>query len=94
MGEANTEAAMINNLREREVGWVDVEIALDHLQVWGDLAKEVIGIAIGQVTQTQDLSNLSRSKEFPKLPIEVLAMYSREAERLCIPWLEDPNKDK
>jgi hypothetical protein len=37
------------------------------LQVWGDLAEELIGIAIGEVTQAEDLADLAGGQEFAEL---------------------------
>lgn len=59
VSEADTQAAVIYDLGERKIGGVDIVVALDHLQVWRNLAEEVICVAIGQVTQTQDLANLA-----------------------------------
>jgi hypothetical protein len=58
---------MIYDLREREVGGIDIIVALDHLQVRSDLAEEVICIAIGQVTQAEDLADLPGGQEFAEL---------------------------
>lgn len=60
MSEADAQTAVSDDLGEREVGGVDVVVALDHLQVWGDLAEELIGLAVGQVAQTEDLADLAR----------------------------------
>lgn len=51
VGESDPQAAMVHDLRERKVGRVDIVVALDHLQVWGYIAEEVIGLAVGQVSQ-------------------------------------------
>lgn len=65
--EANAQATMVDNLGEREVRGVDIEITFDHLQVGGYLAEEVIGLAVGQVAQTKDLTDLSGCKELAEL---------------------------
>lgn len=64
---ADAQAAVIHDLGEREVGGVDIVVTLDHLQVWSDLAEELICFAIGQVSQTEDLADLSGCKEFAEL---------------------------
>jgi hypothetical protein len=58
---------MVDNLGQGKVGRVDIEIALDHLQVRGDLAKKVIGLAVGQVTETKGLADLAGSEELAEL---------------------------
>lgn len=67
MCEANAQAAMVDNLGEREVRGVDIEVTFDHLQVGGYLAEEVIGLAVGEITQTKDLTDLSGCEELPEL---------------------------
>lgn len=67
MREADAQAAVINDFGERQVGGVDIVVASDHLQVRRYLAKEVIGLAIGQVAQAENLANLSGRQEFAKL---------------------------
>jgi hypothetical protein len=59
VSEADAQATVIYDLGERKIGGVDIVVALDHLQVWRDLAEEVICIAIGQVTQAEDLADLA-----------------------------------
>lgn len=49
MGEADAEAAMDDDLGEREIGRVDVEVSLDELQVGGDAAEELEGLPVGEV---------------------------------------------
>lgn len=65
--KADAQAPVIHDLGEREVGGVDIIVALDHLQVRGDLAEELICFAIGQVSQAEDLADLSWGEEFAEL---------------------------
>lgn len=58
---------MGHNLRESEVGRVNIKVPLDHLQVRGYLAEEIICLAIGQVAQAQGLADLSGRQEFAEL---------------------------
>jgi hypothetical protein len=58
---------MVDNLGQRKVGRVDIEIALDHLQVRGYLAEEVIGLAVRQVTETKGLADLAGGEELAEL---------------------------
>jgi hypothetical protein len=58
---------MVDNLGQGKVGRVDIEIALDHLQVRGYLAEEVIGLAVGQVTETKGLADLAGGEELAEL---------------------------
>lgn len=59
VSEADAQGAVIHDLGERKVGGIDIVVALDHLKVWRNLAEEVICIAIGQVTQAEDLADLA-----------------------------------
>lgn len=67
MGEADAEAAVGDDLGERQVGRVDVEIALHQLQVGGHLAEKLERMAVGQVAQAQDLADLAGRQELPEL---------------------------
>lgn len=58
---------MVHNFGERKVGRVDIVVTLDHLQVWGYLAEEIIGLAVSQVAQTKGLADLARGQEFAEL---------------------------
>lgn len=67
MSKPDAQAAVIYDLGEREVGRVNIVVALDHLKVRGYLAEELICIAIGQVTQAEDLADLAGGQEFAEL---------------------------
>lgn len=67
VSETDAQAAVIYDLGEREVGGVNIVVTLDHLQVWGNLAEELIGIAIGEVSQAEDLADLAGGQEFAEL---------------------------
>lgn len=67
MGKADTQAAMGNDFGEREIGRVDIEVALDQLEVWGDLAEEFEGVAVREVAETEDLADFTGSEEFFEL---------------------------
>lgn len=67
MSKADAQAAMVYDLGEREVGGVDIVVALDHLQVRGDLTEKLICLAVGQVTQAEDLADLSGCEELAEL---------------------------
>lgn len=67
VSKADAQATVIYDLGKRQVGGVDIVVALDHLQVRGDLAEELICIAIGQVTQAEDLADLAGGQEFAEL---------------------------
>lgn len=58
---------MVHDLGEWEVGRVDIVIALDHLQVRGYLAEEIIGLAVSQIAQTKGLADLAGGQEFAEL---------------------------
>lgn len=48
-------------------GGVAVEISLDYVQVRCYGAEPVVGCAVGQVAQAEDLANLPRGEEFFEL---------------------------
>lgn len=52
MSEADAQRAVGDDLGEGEVGRLDIEVALDDLQVGSDAAQEVVGILVGKVTET------------------------------------------
>lgn len=58
---------MVHDLGEWEIGRVDIVVTLDHLEVWGYLAKEIIGLAVSQVAQTKGLADFAGSQEFAEL---------------------------
>ena len=49
MGKPNPETAVGHNLGERKIRRVDIEIALDELQIGGNLTEEFEGVAVSQV---------------------------------------------
>lgn len=57
MSKTDPQATVCHDFREREVGGIDIEISFDQLQIGGDLAEELEGIAIRQITQTEDLAD-------------------------------------
>lgn len=58
---------MFDDLGEGKVWRINIKVTLDHLQVWGYITEEVIGFAIGQVSQAKGLADLARSQEFAEL---------------------------
>ncbi len=52
MGEADAQLAVRHDLRQRQVGRVHVEVALDHLQVGRDGPEELIRLLVRQVAET------------------------------------------
>lgn len=91
MGEANAKTTVGNDLGEREVGRIDVEITLDQLQIGGDLAEELEGVAIRQVAQTEDLADLAGGEEFAELGCQYSHL-ERCKDRICAPWPADPRR--
>lgn len=70
VGKPNAKATVVHDLREREVRGVNIVVALDHLQVGGYLAEVLIGLAVGEVSQAEDLADLSGSEELAELEVE------------------------
>lgn len=91
MGETNAKTTMGNDLGEREVGRIDVEITLDQLQIGGDLAEEFEGVAIRQVAQTEDLADFARGEEFAELGCQYSHL-ERYKDRIRAPWPADPRR--
>lgn len=65
--EADAEGAMRDDLRHGQVRRVDVEVALDDLQVRRDAAEEVVGRRVGEVAQAEDLADFAGGEEFFEL---------------------------
>lgn len=67
MGEADAQRAVGDDLGEGEVGGLDVEVALDDLQVGGGAAQEVVRVLVGEITETEDLADFARGEELLEL---------------------------
>lgn len=67
MREANAQRAVRDDLGQREVGRLDVKVALDYLQVRRDAAEELVCFAVGNVAEAQDLPYLARREELLEL---------------------------
>lgn len=65
---------MCDNFGQGEVRSIHVKVAFDDLQVWGYLTKEIVGLFVGKIPKTEDLSNLARCQQLLKL--EELAQHS------------------
>jgi len=59
MGESYSEISMDDDLMNRQAGSLDVEVALDNLDIRSDAAEEFVGFFVGEVTETQDLADLA-----------------------------------
>lgn len=68
--EAYAQAAMCDYLRQREVGRLDIEIALDNLQVRCDGAEELVRLLVRDVSQAEDLPYLPRREKLLELRVE------------------------
>lgn len=49
MGETDPQSTMGDHLGQGKIGGVDIEIALDNLQIRSNLAKEVVCFFVGEV---------------------------------------------
>lgn len=58
---------MSDDFRKRKVWRVNIEVAFDNLEIWGNLTEEVVCLLVGQVAQAEDLTYLARGKEFLEL---------------------------
>ena len=58
---------MRNNLRQRQIWSVDIKITLDNLQVRSYLPKEIVGLLVREITQTEDLAYLARGEQLLEL---------------------------
>lgn len=67
MREADAEGTMRDDLRHGKVRRVDVEVALDDLQVRRDVAEEVVGGRVGEVAEAEDLADFAGGEEFLEL---------------------------
>lgn len=67
MGEAYAQGAMCDDLAEREVRCVDVEVALHDLQVRRNGAQPLVRLLRGDVAQAEDLAYLARREELLEL---------------------------
>lgn len=65
--EADAQAAVGDDLRQRQGGGLDVEAALDDLEVWRDGAEVLVGRLIGQVAKAEGLGDLARGEELFEL---------------------------
>ena len=67
VGEAYPQRAMRDDLGEGVVVGLDIEVALDYLQVRRYRAEEIPGLAIGEVAETQYLTDLPWREELLEL---------------------------
>lgn len=65
--EPDLEATVGDDLLERQAGSFDVKVAFHNLYVRGDAAQELVCFFVGEVSETQDLSDLPRREELAKL---------------------------
>jgi hypothetical protein len=65
--EADAQRAVGDDAREREVGRLGVEVALDDLQVGRDGAQELVRVAVGEVAQAEDLADLTGREQLLEL---------------------------
>lgn len=52
---------------EAESGWVNIEVALDELEVGCYRTEELVGFAIGDVAEAENLANFPRRKKLLEL---------------------------
>lgn len=50
MGKANPQSTMGDDLGQRKVGGIDIEIALDDLQIRSDLTEELVCFFVREVS--------------------------------------------
>jgi hypothetical protein len=65
--EADAQSAMGDDLGEGQGSGLDIEAALDDLEVGGDGAEVLVCVLVGQVAQAQSLANLARGEELLEL---------------------------
>lgn len=65
--EADAQGAVGDDLREGQGGGLDVEAALDDLEVGRDGAEVLVGRLVGQVSQAEGLGDFARGKELFEL---------------------------
>lgn len=65
--EADAQAAVGDDLREGEGGGLDVEAALDDLEVRRDGAEVLVRRLVGQVAEAEGLRDLARGEELFEL---------------------------
>lgn len=65
--EADADAAVGHHLGDGEGGGLDIEAALDDLEVGGYCSQVFVGVSIGEVAEAYCLSDLPRREEFLKL---------------------------
>jgi hypothetical protein len=65
--EADAQRAVCDDFGEREVGRLDVEVALYDLQVRRDGAQELVCVAVGDVAEAEDLPNFAGREELLEL---------------------------
>lgn len=58
---------MRNNFGKRKIWRIDVEVALDDLQIWRKLSQEFVRLFVREISQAKDLAYLTRSEELPEL---------------------------
>jgi hypothetical protein len=73
MREAYAQAAVRDHFGEGEVGGLDVEVALDDLQVRRDAAEELVRLLVGDVAEAEDLADLPWGEELLELWAELSA---------------------
>jgi hypothetical protein len=67
MCKADAQRAVRHDLGQREVGRLDVEVAFYDLQVRRDGAQELVGVAVGDVSEAEDLADFAGREEFLEL---------------------------
>lgn len=67
MCKSNTQTAVGNDFRQREIWGFDVKVALDDLDIGGNASEEFVRLLVGKVTETEDLTNLAGREELAEL---------------------------
>ena len=57
--EANADGAVRDNLGQRQGGGLDIEAALDDLDIGRDRAEVLVGLLVGEVSEAQRLADLA-----------------------------------
>lgn len=58
---------MGDDLGQREGRGLDIEAALDDLEIGGDGAKVLVGVLVGEVAETEGLADLAGGEELLEL---------------------------
>ena len=79
--EADAQAAVSDDLRQGQGGGLDVEAALDDLEVRRDGAEVLVGRLVGEVAEAQGLGDLARGEELFELRGILSACYAAHSGR-------------